>query len=292
MLSQSQSSLNHMDFQARFDHQRAQFKILIDWFVPCWFTDRRNGNNTKLADEDLLALMCLKVHYQLTTWMALYRLVKHALPELAMIEYSRFTRRIKQLGPVLQAIRQGLLSWTTPGSIAIIDSYPLPLCQYVRNFHACAFAGYADIGYNATKKQHFYGFKVHMAVTPSGLILNYVVTPASVSDVKVALTVTQGCPCPNILADVGYVSKDLRAEFARRGYNFWTPYRSNMKGAKEHNNPTLKRTRRLIETTFAKLTAVGSEQTCTRSLAGLRAQIESIILAHNLEILGNGNVTN
>ena len=191
--------------------------------------------------------------------------------------------RIKQLGPVLQAIRQGLLSWTTPGSIAIIDSYPLPLCQYVRNFHACAFAGYADIGYNATKKQHFYGFKVHMAVTPSGLILNYVVTPASLSDVKVALTVTQGCPYPNILADV-----DLRAKFARRGYNFWTPYRSNMKGAKEHNNPTLKRTRRLIETTFAKLTAVGSEQTCTRSLAGLRAQIESIILAHNLEILGNG----
>ena len=85
MLSQSQSSLNHIDFQARFDHQRAQFKMLIDWFVPCWFTDRRNGNNTKLADEDLLALMCLKVHYQLTTWMALYRLVKHALPELAIL---------------------------------------------------------------------------------------------------------------------------------------------------------------------------------------------------------------
>ena len=72
--------------------------------------------------------------------MALYRLVKHALPELAMIEYSRFTQRIKQLGPVLQAIRQGLLSWINPGSIAIIDSYPLPLCQYVRNFHTCSFA--------------------------------------------------------------------------------------------------------------------------------------------------------
>ena len=28
MLSQSQSSLNHIDFQARFNHQRAQFKIL------------------------------------------------------------------------------------------------------------------------------------------------------------------------------------------------------------------------------------------------------------------------
>lgn len=63
-------------------------------------------------------------------------------------------------------------------------------------------------------------------------------------------------------------------------------------GAKEHNNPVLKRTRRLIETIFSKLTAAGSEHTCTRSLAGLRAQIESIIMAHNLRILGNGNVTN
>ena len=86
MLSQSQSSLNHIDFQARFDQQRAQFKMLIGWFAPCWFTDRRNGNNTKLADEDLLALMCLKVHYQLTTWMALYRLVKHALPDKLIFE--------------------------------------------------------------------------------------------------------------------------------------------------------------------------------------------------------------
>ena len=110
MLSQSQFSPNCIDFQARFNHQRAQFKILINRFVPHCFIDRRNAGNTKLADEDLLSLMCLKVYYQLTTWMALYRLVKNALPGLTMIEYSRFTRRIKQMGPVLQVIRQGLLS--------------------------------------------------------------------------------------------------------------------------------------------------------------------------------------
>ena len=69
--------------------------MLIDRFVLRQFTDRRNGNNTKLADGDLLALMCIKVHYQLTTWMALYRLDKHAIPGLAMAEYSCFTRRIK-----------------------------------------------------------------------------------------------------------------------------------------------------------------------------------------------------
>ena len=125
MLSQLQFSPNYIDFQARFNHQRVQFKILINRFVPHCFIDRRNAGNTKFADEDLLALMCLKVYYQLTTWMALYRLVKNILPGLTMIEYSRFTRRIKQMGPVLQVIRQGLSSWTNPGLVAIIDSYPL-----------------------------------------------------------------------------------------------------------------------------------------------------------------------
>ena len=91
MLSQSQFSPNYIDFQARFNHQHAQFKILINRFVPYYFIDCRNAINTKLADEDLLALMCLKVHYQLTAWMALYRLVKNILPGLTMIEYSRFT---------------------------------------------------------------------------------------------------------------------------------------------------------------------------------------------------------
>ena len=61
-----------------------------------------------------------------------------------------------------------------------------------------------------------------MVATPGGLILN-VVTPSSVSDVKVALTVTQDCPCSNILADVGYISKDLRTAFAQRDYTFWMP---------------------------------------------------------------------
>ena len=86
MLSQSQFSPNCIDFQTRFNHQRAQFKILINRFVPHCFIDCRNASNTKLADEDLLALMCLKVYYQLTTWMALYRLVKHALPDKLIFE--------------------------------------------------------------------------------------------------------------------------------------------------------------------------------------------------------------
>lgn len=44
-----------------------------------------------------------------------------------------------------------------------------------------------------------------------------------------------------------------------------------MKGAKQHNLSARKRARRLIETAFAKLKLLGSEQTYARSLVGLQA---------------------
>ena len=72
-----------------------------------------------------------------------------------------------------------------PNDIVIIDSFPLPLCQPVRNHRASIFKGVTDIGYNASKQRWFYGFKIHMLVTLSDYILNYVVTYASVHDIKI-----------------------------------------------------------------------------------------------------------
>ncbi|RXF48687.1 IS982 family transposase, partial [Lactobacillus crispatus] len=70
------------------------------------------------------------------------------------------------------------------GQFLIIDSFPVPVCQPIRNYRAKIFRGYANIGYKATKKIYFYGFKVHAIVSDDGSILDYVVTKASVHDAK------------------------------------------------------------------------------------------------------------
>ncbi|MDK6788302.1 transposase, partial [Actinotignum timonense] len=75
---------------------------------------------------------------------------------------------------LVQLIRQALSGALSPDSIVIMDSFPLPLCQPIRNHIAKIFSDFADIGYNAAKNLWFYGFKVHMLVTLSGYILNYV----------------------------------------------------------------------------------------------------------------------
>ena len=55
--------------------------------------------------------------------------------------------------------------------LLIIDSFPVPVCQPIRNYRAKIFRDYADIGYKATKKIFYYGFKVHAIVSADGYIL-------------------------------------------------------------------------------------------------------------------------
>ncbi|HEL1986124.1 TPA: IS982 family transposase, partial [Streptococcus suis] len=207
----------------------------------------------------------------------------HLFPCGQLLERSRFNRRSKQLIWLVQLIRKAMSEMLPPDKLAIIDSFPLPLCQPVRNHRVTIFKGLADIGYNASKHLWFYGFKVHMLVTLSGYILNYVVTPASVHDIKVVYELLEGCKQSVILGDLGYLSSELKKDLEQEGYHLWAPFRKNMTGSEEHNNWKVMAMRRTIETCFSELCRLfGIEHTLARSLAGLQLRIEQIILAHNL----------
>ena len=55
--------------------------------------------------------------------------------------------------PLIYLIQHGLNEEVDlSGDILIIDSFPVPVCQPIRNRRAKIFRGYADIGYKATKK--------------------------------------------------------------------------------------------------------------------------------------------
>lgn len=151
-----------------------------------------------------------------------------------------------------------------------MDSFPLVLCQPVRNFQTTIFEKTADIKYNASKHLCFYGFKVHMFVTLSGYILSYIVTPASVHDIQVADELLEGCQQSAILADLGYLSKELKERLKQKYHHLWIPWRQNMDGASEHKGWRLLTLRQTIETrSFELCSRFKIEHTLTRSLSGL-----------------------
>ncbi|WNO87166.1 IS982 family transposase [Streptococcus suis] len=251
-------------------------------YCPDSFKYRRNVGLVKVSDESILVLLLLQAELGMTSQRHFYTFC-HLFPCGQLLERSRFNRRSKQLIWLVQLIRKAMSEMLPSDKLAIIDSFPVPLCQPVRNHRATIFKGLADIGYNASKHLWFYGFKVHMLVTLSGYILNYVVTPASVHDIKVVYELLEGCKQSVILGDLGYLSSELKKYLEQEGYHLWMPFRKNMTGAEEHNNWKVMAMRRTIETRFSELCRLFDiEHTLARSLAGLQLRMEQIILAHNL----------
>lgn len=58
---------------------------------------------------------------------------------------------------LVQLIRKTMSETLPYDRLAIIDNFPLPLCQPVRNHRVAIFKGLADIDYNASKHLWFQG---------------------------------------------------------------------------------------------------------------------------------------
>lgn len=102
-------------------------------------------------------------------------------------------------------------------------------------------------------------------------------------DIRAVDDLLENCSQPYVLADLAYLSYELREQLKQKGYHLWTPLRQNMARAKQHNHWKLMAMRRTIETRFSELGAFFDvEQTLTRGLTGLQLRIEQIVLAYNL----------
>ena len=222
---------------------------------------RKNIDQVKLSDSSILAMLIWQTEIGIESQRRFCKF-------FVGLSHSRFNRRARMLLPLMRRIRQ---AWNQEVKIAgeflIIDSFPVPVCQPIRNYRVKIFRGIADIGYKATKKIYYYGFKVHALVSDDGYLL---------------LMINAHPINHYLLGDEGYLGKDLAAELKGMGYVLWTPYRRNMEGAKKHNDHQLMAIRRTIESDFSLLSYYNAENNRARSLAGFQQRLEIAILAYNM----------
>lgn len=278
--------MSHLQYTAKSHHLQWNIKQLLKicsklyhGYCPQSLKYRHNVSLSKVSDKSLLVLLLLQVlrHNAISIVSVNYFLVVDCWKEVALTDVLR------QLIWLVQLVRQAMNKQISPDTIVIMDSFPLELCQSVRNHKVSIFNELADIGYNASKHLWFYGFKVHMVVALSGYILNDVVPPALVHDIKVVDDLLEGCQQSVILADLGYLSYELKEKLAQKGYHLWTPLRQNMAGANQHNNWKRLAMRRTIETRFSELcTLFDIGQTVARGRTGLQLRLEQFILTYNL----------
>lgn len=247
-------------------------------YAPDALKQRRNINRCKISDSSILALLIWQTSLGVESQ-------RRFCEKLVNLSHSRFNRRARMLLPLIYLIRHGLNEEVDlSGDILIIDSFPVPVCQPIRNRRAKIFRGYADIGYKATKKIYYYGFKVHAIVSDDGYLLDYIVTKASVHDAKETVELITNAHPDNryLLGDEGYLGKNMHQRLEQMGYTLWTPYRKNMKNAPKHNKHYLMALRRTIESDFSLLSYYNAENNRARSLAGFQERLEVAILAYNM----------
>ena len=139
-------------------------------------------------------------------------------------ERSRYNRRA--LAASTNALRLRIQRQVRDGQrvddaqVALVGGQAVPVVGFA---HACGHhrwrghTGYprTGVGYNATKKQTIYGFKLHLLATHSGLILDVALLPANVADGDLTAQLLEGQAHLTVLGDKAYLNTALRERLRR-----------------------------------------------------------------------------
>lgn len=207
---------------------------------------------------------------------------------------SRFNRRRRNLMFAFNLIRKVILKSLdiAQDRQCVIDSLPLPVVQF---YLAPGSTGdwrafEATYGKVPSKKQTIFGFKLHLLITLSGLILDFELAPANVTDLEVGFEMLCEHTDLSVLGDKAYISAEKAAElFAYNRIRLMTLPRRNQKvQMPAHQQIFLNGVRQMIETVNHQLSELFQiEINHAHTFWGLCTRLYTKLTAHTLCIYIN-----
>ena len=206
---------------------------------------------------------------------------------------SRFNRRKRNLGAPLNRIRQMLLAEIEAASekLCIIDSLPIAVMQFhlvpaSSNDWSCYGADYGRV---ESKKQTIFGYKLHLLVTASGVIVDFELAPASKTDLAVGHELLTNHQDKQVIGDKAYISDPVKDELAQlnRIELITLPRRNQKQQISRQTQRWINQIRQIVETVNGQLSQQFQIQNnhahsfwgvCTRLYAKLTAHTLCIYL--------------
>ena len=267
---------------------------LYHQFAPPEVTRRRHILNAKLSDSEIITISLCGELAGVDSENAWFSFVKrnyrHLFPQLC--SRSRFNRTRRALMQTTELLRQKMISvFPIPvSSYYIVDSFPLAVCKFGRARYCKAFRGHgADYGKCPSKKETYYGYKVHALITLEGYIASFEITPASTDDREGLRDLADHWSNVTILADKGYVGKNMKQEMQEKNICLFALKRSNSKeNWPKSVRQLIFKLRRRVETVFSQLSGqLNAERVLAKSFQGLCTRLVNKVLAYNLCIALN-----
>ena len=210
-------------------------------------------------------------------------------------ERSRYNRRKRDLWSVILAVRislQIVLDALQFEETAVVDSAPVPCVGYKRSKASSDFAGRADYGVCSSKAMKYFGCKFHSVVSLSGVIMGFVVTPASPYDNQVLVELLDSCShhLTSLLGDGAFNDAVLQSYLEQyRGLQLLAPTKVNQPAKRSQQaQRQLNRLRLICETVNAQLQEqLHLSKHYAKSTWGLVTRIAAKVPAHSLGMMVN-----
>jgi Transposase DDE domain len=210
-------------------------------------------------------------------------------------ERSRYNRRKRDLWAVILAVRVSLqivLDARELEETAAIDSAPVPCVSYKRSKGTSDFVGSADYGVCSSKAMKYFGCKVHSVVSLTGLIMGFLLTPASCYDNQpvVELLDSFSHHLQRLLGDGAYNDAALQSYLQQNcSLQLLAPAKANQAPKRSPSaQKQLNRLRLISETVNAQLQEqLHLSKHYAKSLWGLMTRIAAKITAHSVGMMIN-----
>ena len=209
-------------------------------------------------------------------------------------ERSRFNRRLRNLMPAINLIRQAVLAMldVAQDRHCAIDSVPVPVGQFhLAPTAARAWAAHgATVGKGVTTKQTIFGYKLHLLVTLKGGILDFLLAPAHAADRTIGAELLRAHTDRVGLGDTGDSSQPVADELAQqnRGQVLTIPRRTQKRHLPRAVARLLNVQRQSIETVHDQLTEqLHLDTNHAPSFWGWCTRLDTTLTAHTASIYLN-----
>jgi hypothetical protein len=253
---------------------------------------RQRGPAPILADSEVMTMEVVGEYLGLAHDSALFAYFRqhytHFFPALRSLHRTTFVRQAANIWGLKERLWQYLLAHAPHDpAFAIIDSFPLPVCQFARAYRCRRFRGEAAFGKGTLARQTFYGLRVHVRLEWPGVITRFCVTPANAHELTAVPALaeqTQG----TLVGDRNYWSPATTAEWQALGVELLAPYRSAKRDPRPRWSALLSRVRYRIDTVFGQLVdRCAVKRVWARDLWHLGSRLLRKVLMHTLAILLN-----
>jgi len=156
---------------------------------------RQRGPDPTMTDSEVMTMEVVGEYMGLSQDQAIFRYFlrdySHFFSALKRVHRTTFVRQATNLWKLKEQLWQHLLSRITyDRDFALVDSFPLPVCQFARAYRCRRFKGEAAFGKDTLARQTFYGFRVHVRLCWPGVITRIAIAPANIHETVVVPDLT------------------------------------------------------------------------------------------------------